>query len=122
MKQWHQNLIGSIVVDIIGWCIILWASTIEIPDAYRTFFGIPTSVNPEYRVAFLQMLALFFLGMFVGGVGLGILGNTYTIYRLEKKLTSEKAGHASKKCPQCGMKYSGKDYQHCPKCGTKLES
>jgi len=27
----------------------------------------------------------------------------------------------TKKCPRCGMKYSGKYYEHCPKCGTKLE-
>jgi len=91
MKQWHQNLIGSIVVDIIGACVILWAYTIEIPGAYRTFFGIPYAANPEYRVAFLQMLALFFVGILILGVSLGILLNTYTIYKLEKKLASEKA-------------------------------
>lgn len=122
MKEWHQNLIGSIAVNIVGLCMILWAYTIEIPEAYRTFLGIPYAVNPEYRVAFLQVLALFFFGIFALGVSLGILGNTYTIYRLEKKLTSEKAEYARKKCPQCGMEYSGKDYEHCPKCGTKLES
>ncbi|TET19331.1 zinc ribbon domain-containing protein [Candidatus Bathyarchaeota archaeon] len=121
MKQWHQNLIGSIVVDIIGTCLILWGFTIEIPDAYRTFFGIPTSVNPEYRVAFLQMLALFLVGILISGVGLGMLLETHTIYQLEKKLASGKAEHARKKCSKCGMEYSGKDYEHCPKCGTKLE-
>ena len=122
MKQWQGNLIGSIIVFIFGICMFLWTASIEVPEAYETFLGIPYAVNPEYRIVFFQKLGGMLGAVSLFSAGVGILLNTNTIYQLEKKLASEKAGHSSKKCPKCGMKYSGKDYEHCPKCGTKLES
>jgi len=91
MKEWQQNHIGSTVVIISGICLMLWANTIEIPQAYRTFFGIPYEVNPEYRFAFFEVMGALLVGVLIIGVGLGLLSNTYSIYRLEKKLASEKA-------------------------------
>jgi uncharacterized membrane protein YidH (DUF202 family) len=35
-------------------------------------------------------VSLYLLGMFVAGVGVGILANTSTIYRLEMKLEQER--------------------------------
>jgi hypothetical protein len=89
MKEWQTNLIGAIVIIIIGIGLILGATTISIPSAYKTFLGIPYAVNPEFALAFYQMMVLFMMGFLIMGVGLGVIANTYSIYRLERKLVSQ---------------------------------
>jgi hypothetical protein len=89
MKEWQTNLIGAIVIIIIGIGLLFGATGINIPSAYRTFLGIPYDVNPAYGFAFYEMLVLLMLGFLIMGMGLGILANTYPIYRLERKLASQ---------------------------------
>lgn len=90
MKEWQTNLIGGIVVIIIGISMSLGGTFVEVPARYRTFFGIPYDVNPEFAFSFILMMTLILVGILFLGIGLGILANTYSIYRLEEKLASFK--------------------------------
>lgn len=72
MKEWLQNLIGSIVVIFIGTCLIL----------------VPYAINLEYDFTFYQVMLFLVFGVFLLGVGFGLLIDTYTIYKLEKKSIS----------------------------------
>lgn len=88
MKNWQQHLIAGFVILIIGFGFLLYAMSINIPSVYKTFLGIPYQVNPEYFVAFLQFIALYSFGLLFIGAGIGYLGSTYSVYKLEKKLES----------------------------------
>lgn len=88
MNEWKQHVIGAIVTIIVGVGLLLWANSIEIPASYKTFLGIPYGVNPEYFFVLDQLVTLLVLGLFLLGAGAGMLSNTYTIYKLEKKLAS----------------------------------
>lgn len=86
MKEWQTHLIGAFVIVIIGLGFLLGALTIQIPSAYKTFLGIPYSVNPEFVFWFNWMIVGLMLGFLYIGMGLGLMANTYSIYRLEKKI------------------------------------
>lgn len=89
MKEWQTHLIVSSIAIIIGVVTVLLGITTHVPSAYKTFLGIPYSVNPEYASAFLQMIALSLVGVFFIGIGFGTLAYTYSIYQLEKRLASQ---------------------------------
>jgi len=92
MKEWQGNVIGATVIIIMGIGMILSSTIIEVPARYRTFLGIPYDINPEFLFAFQQVMMLLLLGLFVLGMGVGILINSYSIYKLEKKLESKEIG------------------------------
>jgi hypothetical protein len=85
MKEWQTNLMGAFIIIMIGLGLLLGAMSIHIPSAYKTFLGIPYAFNQEFAFSFYEMIVLLSLGFLVIGMGLGILANTYPIYRLEKK-------------------------------------
>jgi|Deesub1362B_J571_1020462.scaffolds.fasta_scaffold02323_1 hypothetical protein len=89
MKEWQINLVGAAIIIAMGAGMMFWASSIEVPARYRTFLGIPYDINPDFVFAFQQMLMLLISGCIILGMGAGILLNTYTIYKLEKKLASK---------------------------------
>ena len=89
MKQWEQNTIAAIILIVMGIGLILGANMIEVPARYRTFLGIPYDVNPDFFFAFEQVMTLLLLGLVGLGIGVGLLANTPTIYKLEKKLLQE---------------------------------
>lgn len=99
MKQWQGNLIGSVIVFIFGICMFLWTASIEVPEAYETFLGIPYAANPEYRTVFFQKLGGILGVVSFWSAGLGILLNTHTIYQLEKKLACVRTETASPSPP-----------------------
>jgi len=120
MKEWQGNIIGAIVITIIGIGLILWANMIELPTRYRTFLGIPYAVNPEFVIVSYQVVTLLFFGVLLLGFGLGILANTYSIYRLEKKL-GRPPQPMTRFCPQCGSAVT-EGARFCYKCGKQLET
>lgn len=87
MKEWQTNLVGAFIIIIIGLGLLLGATSISIPSAYKTFLGIPYAVNPEFAFSFYQMMVLLMSGFLTMGMGLGLMANTYSIYRLEKKIS-----------------------------------
>jgi len=71
MKEWQQNLVGSIVVAFIGIFLIL----------------APYSFNLGYDFTLYQVMLFLVFGIFLLGVGFGLLIDTYTIYKLEKSIS-----------------------------------
>ena len=71
MKVWELNLIIGIIVFIVGIFMFMlpMAGMIESLDVGA---------------------ALFLFGMFIAGIGMGLVISTYTIYRLEKPKKGEK--------------------------------
>jgi hypothetical protein len=127
MKEYVQSLIVGFVFLIIALILIAIALSINIPSAYRTFFGIPYQVNPEYITAFGQFFILFIFGLLFGGVSIGILVSSYPLYMLEKKLDLVTASDSKlvavekKYCQYCGTENS-KDALYCVKCGKSIAS
>jgi len=78
MKVWKINLIEGVITIIIGIGFLI--------AAYKTSLGIPYDINPKFESAFLNAITLLVFGLLIFGVGLGTLGNTYTIYSLEKRV------------------------------------
>lgn len=129
MKEWEQNLIGASVLLIVGLIALLYAISIPIPSAYRTFLGIPYQVNPEYVAAFGMFLTMYSFGLFGLGLGLGGLIVTYSVYKIEKKvgpttISQTSSGMKKKFCRYCGTeikKDASLPFGRCQKCGTPLE-
>jgi len=71
MKDSHQVLVVAVVLFVIGIVLIGLSRSINIPSAY----------NP-----FLSAGALFTMGFFFLGFGLGVLGTIGYVLRLEKKI------------------------------------
>lgn len=71
MKDSHQVLVVAGVLILIGIVLIGLSRSINIPSAY----------NP-----FLSACALFTMGFFFLGFGIGVLGTIGFILRLEKKI------------------------------------
>jgi hypothetical protein len=122
MKEWQTHLIGAFVIAIIGLGFLLGALIIQIPSAYKTFLGIPYSVNPEFVFWFNWMIVGLMLGFLYIGMGLGLMANTYSIYRLEKKIPQTPPPPFSNTpsfCRYCGTQ-NIPDAVFCSKCGKKL--
>jgi len=85
MKKWEESCVAGIFSVILGVILFAWGVSTHIPSAYKTFLGIPYSVNPEFASAFAWMLLLMMMGVLFFGLGLGFLGCVYTTYTLEKK-------------------------------------
>lgn len=71
MKVWELNLIIGIIVFIVGIFMFM------LPMA-----GMIESLDVG--------VALFLSGMFIAGIGMGLVISTYNIYRLEKPKKGEK--------------------------------
>jgi len=79
-----------------------------------TVWGIPTGIRP-YGDLGIALIVVGVISILAGAV-LQVQSQKGGVTQ-ERKLVLVPL----KKCPKCGMTYSGKDYEHCPKCGTKLE-
>lgn len=70
MKEWAQNLVAGFIPFVVG--IVL--------------FLLPFTGN----IASLNLgIFLYLFGMLTIGIGIGILANTYTIHKLEERITHE---------------------------------
>ena len=118
MKEWQTNLIGSVIVILIGLGSFAFSMSIYIPSQYKTFLGIPYDVNSEYIFALNRFITFLILGIFLFGCGLGLLANTYSLYRLERKLDNMRVTASTEKkfCQQCG-KENKHDANFCINCG-----
>ena len=120
MEEWKQHIIGAIAIIIIGLVLLLWATNMEIPAPYKTFLGIPYGVNPEYYYMVNQMLMFLLFSILLVGLGFGMLGSTYSIYKFEKKsATIEPKAQGKFFCRFCA-KENKPDAMYCEGCGKKL--
>ena len=85
MKKWEESCVAGFFSVMLGVVLFAWGVSTHIPSVYKTFLGIPYSVNPEFADAFAWMMTLMMMGVLFLGLGLGFLGSVYTIYTLEKK-------------------------------------
>lgn len=74
MKKWEQNILAGTISLVTGIILFLLPFTGHIQSLH---LGV----------------SLYLFGMLTAGVGVGILTNTYTIYKLEKR-----NAHTSSKC------------------------
>jgi len=89
MKKWELNLIEGVIPLIIGILLFAIPMLLAMPQPHKTFLGIPYDISEEFIDALAQRLMLMVVGVFLIGIGLGTLLNTYTIYRLERRLASQ---------------------------------
>lgn len=86
MKKWEEYVIVGFFMFAIGLVLILWGTSIHIPNAYNTFLGIPYQINSEFTSQFIQMIELLLFGIGFIGMGLGVMVSSLAIYTLEKKI------------------------------------
>ena len=124
MKEWIQNLIGVLFLLILGFVVLMYAMSINIPSAYKTFLGIPYQVNPEYVASFGQLMLFYSIGIFAIGMSIGGFATTYSVYKVERKLeqlpiSPPPISMERKYCQYCGTENS-RDTFYCKKCGNKF--
>ena len=89
MRNSERIQVGALIIFVLGIVLIVASSYIVPSNAYSTFGIIPYTFNPAYASAFAKMLVLFFSGVFISGLGLGMLGVTYYVSRLERRLKKQ---------------------------------
>ena len=95
MKGWQGCLVIGVGVAIIGLISLLFSFSVDVPSAYKTFLGIPYAVNPEFVYSFNYKIVTLMFGLFMIGIGLGVLILTGPFYRLEKKLEQKATAQPS---------------------------
>jgi len=107
MKDSHQVLVVAGVLILIGIVLIGLSRSINIPSAY----------NP-----FLSARALFTMGFFFLGFGIGVVGTIGYVVKLERKISQTPPppfSNTSSFCRYCGTQNTPNSV-FCSKCGKKL--
>ena len=139
MKEYEQMLIAGFIMLGIAVILLMYANSIDIPSAYKTFLGIPYQFNSQYTQAYGQLLSSILVSFLILGTGIGTLLYSYVVKFMEDKLEQAntqllKLEHKSiqantqqlrsdnmekKYCRYCGAEYS-KNTVSCERCGKKI--
>jgi dipeptide/tripeptide permease len=79
LTERHKNaIIASAILFILGFILLVYSTSIQLPNQYQTFLGIPYATNGGYDLAVLAKISSMIMG--VALIGCGGIAAIYLLY------------------------------------------
>lgn len=124
IEQHKMAIASGIILLAIGFCLLAIGFSIQLPNQYQTFLGIPYATNGAYTIGVIGKLFTMIFGFLM--LGIGGLAMLYPFFTTAKSNSLENNSQTIPPPPEtkifcysCGTE-NAYEATFCNKCGKKL--